>query len=73
MCFKDGNTYWIAQETRPFEIDSQRNMISHISTYSVIGLYKEHSSKELAAEIYGSTVILMGKDQVRHEKTELHF
>ncbi|MBN1767728.1 MAG: hypothetical protein JW842_04390 [Prolixibacteraceae bacterium] len=52
MRFKDGRIYWVAQETRPLEIDSDKNMLSHLNTYTVIGLYKEKKPVDLVAEVY---------------------
>lgn len=52
MRFKDGRIYWVAQETRPLEIDSDKNMISHLNTYTVVGLYKEERPVDLVAEVY---------------------
>jgi len=52
MRLDDGKTYWVAQETRALEFDAHRNMISHINTYTVIGLYKEKKPIELTGEIY---------------------
>ncbi|MCF8363005.1 MAG: hypothetical protein K9G70_10325 [Prolixibacteraceae bacterium] len=52
MRLKDGNIYWVSQESRPLEFDAEWNMLSHINTYTVVGLYKEKSRVDLAVEIF---------------------
>lgn len=52
MRFIDGKIYWVMQESRPLEIDANKNMISHINTYSIIGIYKEKKPVELTIEVH---------------------
>ncbi|MBN2165597.1 MAG: hypothetical protein JW717_04915 [Marinilabiliaceae bacterium] len=52
MRFIDGKIYWIIQESRPLELDSQNNIISYINTYSIIEIYKENEQIDLTFEIH---------------------
>jgi hypothetical protein len=48
----DGRIYWVNQESHPLEFDKDNNMISHINTYTISGLYKEPKPVDLTIEIH---------------------
>lgn len=52
MRFSDGKIYWVQQESHPLEIDAEWNLISHLNTYTIGGVYHEKKPVPLSIEIF---------------------
>jgi len=49
---KDGNYYWVLQESSPLQFDKNKNMLSHLNSYTITERYVEKSFVGITGEVY---------------------
>ncbi len=54
MKLKDYNYHWVLMESTPFQLDKNRNLISHFNVYTILNPYKSDRKLPLIGELWDS-------------------